>query len=275
MSQRPDVLIVGAGSMGGAILQGLLRSGRFAPAQLTVAGRNPETLERVAVQHGVATVRAGVQTHEPFDAVVLCCKPHDLPTVAQQLRPALRDTTLVLSTLAGVSLQALCAALGHAGVVRTIPNIAASLNASMSFWVAAPRLQPGQLALARLLLDAIGQSVQVEDEKYVELVTPLSGAAPALVALYVESLIDSSVHIGIPRTMATALVVQSVIASMELIRADPGTPADVRARVTSPGGLTAECIATLEEHGFRTAILKSVQAGLRKTRALDPTTRQP
>lgn len=269
-SMQAGICVLGAGSMGSAILEGLVRSNAFAPSELAVAGRKPDRLAHMAATHGVRTFRAGTDAYEPFDAVILCCKPHDLATVGKQLQPALRGDTLVISTLAGVPLETLRGALAHGCVVRAIPNIAASLNASITPWIAAPDMPAEQLALARRVIGAIGEGIEADDEKYVELATPLSGAAPALVALFVESLIDSSVHIGIPRPMATALIVQSVIASMQLIKADPGTAADVRARVTSPGGLTAECIATLEQHGLRTAVLQAVLAGLRKTRALNP-----
>src|SRR5688572_18666409 len=103
MSEQARVCVLGPGSMGTAILEGLLRGGAFAPAELAVLGRSPDRLAQVAGRLGIAAWR-DADLRDGMDAVVLCCKPHDLAAVAGQLKPSLRESTLVVSTLAGVPL---------------------------------------------------------------------------------------------------------------------------------------------------------------------------
>lgn len=258
------IFILGAGAMGEAILKGLVRGG-FTPADISVSRRNEDKLGRIAEASGVTWFATNADAMRASGAVILCCKPRDLDRAAAELEESVSDDALIVSTLAGVPIEALQRKFSRRKVVRLIPNIASSLNAGVTVWVASRELSREQARWVRGFVQSLGRSIEAEDEKLVDLATPLSGAGPAFTAYFMDSLVEAAVQAGIPRPLAVELIGGTIAGSIKLIEAEGWASGAVRARVTSPGGLTAECIAALERRGFNETVLQAVAAGRRKT----------
>ena len=168
--------ILGAGSMGEAILTGMIGGGRFQAGDIVVSDRNAERLRAIPAARGVNRFGTNAAAARASGAVVLCCKPRDLDGVVVELEGALSEDALIVSTLAGVPIEALQRKFSRRKVVRLIPNIASSVNAGVTVWAASPDLSPEQSRWVRGLVESLGRSIEVQDETLVDLATPLSGA---------------------------------------------------------------------------------------------------
>lgn len=254
------IVLVGGGRMGEALLGGLLAAGWAEPAQLAVAEALPARRAELAGRFpGVQVVARPV----PAEGAVLAVKPADVAAACGQL-----DAPRVLSIAAGVTLQALEAALPPGtAVVRAMPNTPALVGAGASAIAGGSATTPADLAWAEEILAAVGTVVRVT-EPQLDAVTGLSGSGPAYVFLVAEALIEAGVLAGLPRDVSTTLAVQTLLGSARLLAEGAGTPAELRAAVTSPGGTTAAGLRTLEAAGVRAALLDAVAAAADRSRQL-------
>jgi pyrroline-5-carboxylate reductase len=159
-------------------------------------------------------------------------------------------------------------ALGHEAIVRAMPNTPAQIGQGMVVWTATEAVDPESRDYVRSVLGALGQELYVDDEKYVDMATAVSGSGPAFVFLVMEALIDAAVHIGIRREMAVPMVIQTMLGSALYAQTTGKHPADLRNMVTSPGGTTAEGLLALEEAGVRAAFTEAVAAAYEKAKRL-------
>jgi pyrroline-5-carboxylate reductase len=172
---------------------------------------------------------------------------------------------LVLSIVAGASLQKISKGLKHATVVRSMPNTPGQIGEGITVWAASAKTSKEQQETARQILGALGEEVFVEDESYLDMATALSGSGPAYVFLFTEALIDAGVHMGFPRRIAEQLVLQTIKGSAFFYEQAERHPATLRNQVTSPGGTSAEALYYLEKAGFRTAISRAVWAAYQRS----------
>lgn len=259
---------IGVGAMGESILAGLLHSGALFPENISVVGKGEGRASDIARKYNVQRHETVLQLANSSDIICLCVKPKDLDTLAEQLKPANLRGKLVISTLAGVSGQSLYHAFPDAFLVRSIPNIASEICEGVTLWAACADTPPALLEYTQSFWSAIGHSIEVDSEAHIDLASPISGAGPAFMGMFVEALVDAGVFIGLPRDLSLRLVVQSLTGSAGLISASDNDAQRVRQRVTSPGGLTAVCMAELESAGFRKGIMDAVIAGKNKTEQL-------
>lgn len=186
----------------------------------------------------------------------------------KQLRGTLEPRQVAVSVIAGAPFALLRRGLGHDAVVRVMPNTPAQIGAGMMVWTSTPDVPPDQLARVRAALGALGEELWVEEEKYVDMATALSGTGPTYVFLMMEALIDAGVHMGFPRRIAEQIVLQTVAGSVEFARDSGKHMAELRNMVTSPGGTSAEAIYQMEKGGLRTVFSKAVHAAYLRTQTL-------
>ncbi|MEL6520977.1 MAG: pyrroline-5-carboxylate reductase [Pseudomonadota bacterium] len=259
---------VGVGAMSQAILAGLLAEGTQVREHISVVGRSAARQQLVCDRFKVRNENSITRLAEVSDVLVLCVKPKDLPVVTKTLEGVELSGKLVVSTLAGTRIDALTQAFPQADVIRAIPNIAAETGTGVTLWCAAESTSASALRQAEAFWSSIGTSLQVADEALIDFGTPISGAAPAFLSLFVEALVDAAVYLGIPWETASPLVLQSLKGSCDLVNNEDFQTHRVRQRVTSPGGLTATAMAQLEAAGLRQAIMNAVLAGHNKTMEL-------
>ena len=258
-----QLVIVGGGNMGAALIQGLLRAGKLGPSDLAVT----ETLEgrRAELATMFPGVTIGSEVAEATGAVI-AVKPGDVSAaVAATARAGARR---ILSIAAGVTIGRLEEAAGaDVAVVRAMPNTPALIGQGAAAIAGGRRATEDDLAWAEGILGAVG-TVERVAESQLDAVTALSGSGPAYVFLVAEALIDAAVAAGLARPVATRLTTQLLVGSSALL-AERGDPAALRAMVTSPGGTTAAGLAALEARALRAAFADAIRAATARSIELD------
>ncbi len=250
--------LFGAGVMGEALLSGLLRSGRAA-GELLVAERRPDRAKELIDRYGIEVV-SNVEAAAKADTVVLVVKPQDMGALLDEIAPHLREGVLAVSLAAGITTTYLEQRLAPgAAVVRVMPNTPALVDQGMAAVSAGSHCDESQLLEAEGLLRAVGKVIRVP-EKQQDAVTAISGTGPAYVFYVVEAMIESGVHLGLPRATAAELVIQTVFGAATMLRDTGEHPTVLRENVTSPAGTTAAAVRKLEEHSVRAAFLVAMEA---------------
>jgi pyrroline-5-carboxylate reductase len=260
------IAVIGAGSMGGAILQGMLAGGS-PPAGLYVIEMD-EQRRKLFMDRGVrADPEAGPEVGG-CDVVIIAVKPAQVGPLLERLSGHLTGKNLVLSVAAGVTLGFMEALLGKPlPLVRAMPNIAARVGRAAVGMSCNSRVSGAQAETARRIMKSVGRVFEVE-ERMLDVVTGLSGSGPAYVFMMIEALADAGVLHGLPRDQAIELAVQTVYGAAELLRDGEEHPALAREAVTSPGGTTARGLQKLEERGFRDAVISAVTAAVERSREI-------
>ena len=269
-SARRDmrVAIVGAGVMAEAMIAGLLADRAVPASRLTASHPRRDRRELLAARHGIGVVTRNAEAVQGADIVVLAVKPQMLRSVMREVGPALAKGQVVLSIVAGATLRTLSTGLGHAAVVRAMPNTPSQIRRGIAVWTASSACTARQRELARSVLRAIGSEKEVGDETFVAMATALSGTGPTYLFAVMEALIDAGVHMGFPRELAHDLVVETLIGSAEYAAQSELHPAQLRNAVTSPGGTSAAAIYELEKGRLRTVLSDAVWAAYRRTQEL-------
>ena len=266
-SNGASVAFIGAGAMGAAMIGGLAGGNDIDPGRVIASDRNEDRLALVR-QFGVRTTLCNREAAREADVVVLAVKPQVLPAVLSELQGGIRQDALTLSIVAGASIGTIASLLGHRAIVRTMPNTPAQVGEGMTVWTATPEVSAEQRAQAGTIVGSLGRQLFVDDERFLDIATAISGTGPAYVFLMMEALIDAAVHLGFSRTDARELVVQTIRGAAIYAEHQPVHPAELRNRVTSPGGTTAEALYQLEKGSFRTIMSKAVVAAFRRSVAL-------
>jgi pyrroline-5-carboxylate reductase len=252
------IAIIGAGVMGETLLSGLLRAGRQ-PDDIVIAERRSERADELTGRYGVA-VLDNTGAAAAADTILLVVKPQDMDSVLAQIHDHVRDHALVISLAAGITTTYLESRLpAGTAVVRVMPNTPALVDEGMSAISPGSSCDEEHLTETESLLRAVGQVIRVP-EKQQDAVTAISGSGPAYIFFVVESMIEAGVHLGLPRTTATQLAVQTAFGSAKLLRETGQHPTVLREQVTSPGGTTAAALRHLESHGVRAAFLAALEA---------------
>jgi pyrroline-5-carboxylate reductase len=250
--------------MGEAVIAGTLRRKLVRPVDLTAAGPRGERLAELHKKYGIGTTNNNSTAVQRADVVVIAVKPQRLSEVMKSLK-GIRPEALVISVVAGATLKKLASGLKHKAIVRSMPNTPAQIGEGITVWTASHETSLAQRELARQILEALGEQVFVEDESYLDMATALSGNGPAYVFLFTEALIDAGVHMGFPRRISEALVLQTLKGSAAYYQRAAQHPAALRNQVTSPGGTSAEALYYLEKAGFRSAISRAIWAAYQRS----------
>jgi pyrroline-5-carboxylate reductase len=254
-----ELVIVGGGKMGEALLGGLVAGGWADVTELAVVEPVAARRDELAGRFPGLTVSA-----DPVAAAgaVVAVKPADVAAACHALQ-----VDRVLSIAAGVTIATIEYAISGIPVVRAMPNTPALVGAGAAAIAGGSLAGDEDLAWAEGILGAVGEVVRVP-EKLLDAVTGLSGSGPAYVFLVAEALIDAGVLAGLPRDVSTTLAVQTLLGSARLLAESGDSAEALRAAVTSPGGTTAAGLRELERHGVRSAILEAVNAATARSREL-------
>src|SRR5688500_3714721 len=258
------IAFIGPGVMAEAIITGLLRKKLARPENIIASGPREERGTELNKKNKIKTETDNATAASQADVVVLSVKPQRLSEVMKGLYK-IRPEALVLSIVAGASIQKISKALKHQAVVRSMPNTPGQIGEGITVWTASAKTSKEQQEMARQILGALGEEVFVEDESYLDMATALSGTGPAYVFLFTEALIDAGVHLGFPRRIAEQLVLQTIKGSASFYEQAGRHPATLRNQVTSPGGTSAEALYYLEKAGFRTAISRAIWAAYQRS----------
>jgi len=264
---------IGCGVMAEAIIAGLLRNKLVGPDQ--IAGSHPRQARReeMHVKYGIEMFEQNKEaalaaTSDDGSVIVLAVKPQRLRHVLEELKGSLQPEQLVVSVVAGAKIQSIADELLHASVVRTMPNTPAQIGEGITAWTASAGVSEKQEAQVRAMLEALGKTVRVENERQIDMATALSATGPTYIFLVMEALIDAGVHMGFSRHVAQELVHQMMLGSVLFARESHKHPAELRNMVTSPGGTSAEAIYQMEKGSLRTVLSKAVWAAYQRAESL-------
>jgi pyrroline-5-carboxylate reductase len=262
-----SLLLVGAGKMGGAMLDGWIARG-LALKRIAVIEPQPDKAVQALARRGLKLNTKGKIAVAA--AIVIAVKPQSAPDAVPLLRPYVGKTTLVLSIMAGRTLRFLEQSLSPGtAIVRAMPNTPASIGRGISVAVGNAKVSARQRKLAGDLLAAIGKVEWAGDETLMDAVTALSGSGPAYVFLLAEAMTKAGIAAGLPADLATRLARETVAGSGELLHHSTLDAATLRQNVTSPGGTTAAALEVLMgPGGFEELLTKAIAAATRRSRQL-------
>ena len=262
---KPSVL-VGAGKMGAALLQGWLAGG-LDPARLIVLEPQPADEIKALTARGVR-INPAAKASEP-GAIILAVKPQVADAAVPPLAAIAGASSVIVSIMAGKTMGFLERALPNAALVRAMPNTPAAIGRGITVAVGNTRVTAAHRDLAQRLLAATGKVEWVSDEKLMDAVTAVSGSGPAYVFLLAESLTRAGIAAGLPPGLAATLARETVAGSGELLHRSSVDPATLRQNVTSPGGTTAAALEILmAADGLDPLLAKAIAAAAKRSREL-------
>jgi len=266
--------MVGGGVMGEALLSRLITQQLYRPDDVLVSDPQAHRREFLVQKYGVKVTSDNREAAAASDVLFLAIKPQVFERVAADLaegdgerRPAGAPLPVVISILAGVSLNKLEAAFGGQPVIRAMPNTPATVGAGITAIAPGKAVTASHMEQATAIFQAVGQVVEVP-EYLMDAVTGLSGSGPAYVAIMIEALADGGVAAGLPRAIASQLALSTVLGTAQLLQESQMHPAQLKDQVTSPGGTTIAGITQLERAGFRSALIEAVQAAKERSQQL-------
>ncbi|WP_127501275.1 pyrroline-5-carboxylate reductase [Actinoplanes solisilvae] len=261
-----SVAVIGAGKLGELVLAGLLRSGTPVDRVFATA-RRPERAAELTERYGIRPV-SNAEAVAVADVLVIGVKPQDAGRLLDELGAKIPADKLVVSLCAGLPTGFFAGRLpAGAPVVRVMTNTPALVDQAMSVLSPGAHATEEHLAITEELFRPLGRVLRVPESQQ-DAVTALSGSGPAYVYLVVEAMVEAGVLLGLPRTTAHELAVQTALGSAVMLRDSGEHPAKLRESVTSPAGTTAAALRELETHGLRAAFLTALEAARDRARAI-------
>ena len=259
------IAFIGSGTMAEAMIRGLLDQKIVKPEQIIAADPWQARLKYLHERHGVITTSDNGKAAEDGQVVVFSFKPQNLERVMPSVRGHLRRQDLLVSIVAGVPIQKLANGVAHASVVRAMPNTPAQIGQGITVWTGTAEVSDLHKGQAQAILGSLGEEVYMDDERYLDMATALSGSGPGYVFMMMEAMIDAGVHMGFSRRVARKLVTQTMLGSVEYAKRSNKHVAELRNQVTSPGGTTAEALYHMEKGGLRTVISRGIWAAYQRS----------
>jgi len=262
------VAVLGAGKMGGILLQAFLKQNLFAPDQIHATVGHAERAVALSTQWGVDVGTDNLAAVKQADLVLIGVKPFQVPALIEQIKPALNNKQTIISFAASVKTRAIEDGAGiDLAVIRAMPNTPSALGAGAAALCRGRFVSPAQMELAERIFETVGRTVTV-DEKHMDAVTGLSGSGPAYIYIIIEALAEAGVKVGLPRDTATQLAAQTTFGAAKMVLETGYHPALLKDAVTTPAGCTIDGILELEEGGLRVTLIKAVMRATERAREL-------
>lgn len=266
---KGSLVLVGAGKMGGAMMQGWLNAG-IAPERIIALDPSPPAeVQALMAAHGIRQ-NLPVSAISDAEVVLVAVKPQIMDQVLEPLQGLARSKPLVISVVAGKTIASLAKHFGaDASIIRTIPNTPAAIGRGITAMAANPQVSASQLDLAEKLLAAIGEVVRVPAEEQIDWVTAVSGSGPAYVFWLTECLTEAAKKLGLAPDLAEQLARATVAGAGELMRQSGIDASTLRKNVTSPNGTTHAALQVLmADNGLQPLMEKAVAAAARRSKEL-------
>ena len=262
------VAILGAGKMGGTLLQAFLKQNLFAADQIHATVGHAEKALALSAQWGVDVTTNNLEAARQADLILVGVKPFQVPDLIREIQPALTKEKTLISFAAAVKTRAIeDAAEMEIAVIRAMPNTPAALGAGATALCRGRFVGKEQMELAERIFETVGRAVVV-DEKHMDAVTGLSGSGPAYIYIIIEALAEAGVKVGLPRDIATELAAQTTFGAAKMVLETGYHPAMLKDAVTTPAGSTIDGIMALEEGGLRVTLIKAVMRATERAKQL-------
>ncbi|WP_333601023.1 pyrroline-5-carboxylate reductase [Flavobacterium sp.] len=253
------VLIIGYGNMGKTYANSFIGSRFIKPEDIHVLVRNDfSSIETVIPKANFATV--ATNKIGEFDIVILAVKPQDFSVLAQTIKPFLKDSQIIFSVMAGITLATLTAQLSCSKIVRSMPNIPTQIGMGMTVFSASANVDRKELFIIQNLINTTGKSVYVENEKLIDAATAISGSGPAYVFYFMQSMIKAAVDLGFNESEAELLVNQTFMGSVAIQNSYSLSNEEWIRKVASKGGTTERALQVFEKGSLEKTIVEAVKA---------------
>jgi pyrroline-5-carboxylate reductase len=266
--ENTKLAFIGCGVMGESMVAGLLRKDLVKHPQIVASHprlhRREELLEKYSVKVFEHNADAVKSLPDNNSMVVLCVKPQRLKGVLDELAEVVQPNQLVISIIAGATIETLSDSLKNEFVVRAMPNTPSQIGQGMTAWTCAENVTNEQKERVKVLLTALGKELYVETENQIDMATSLSATGPTYIFMMMEALTDAGVHMGFSREVSKELVQQTMLGSTLFAMESHKHPAELRNMVTSPGGTSAAAIYEMEKGTMRTVLSKAVYAAYKR-----------
>lgn len=274
VNSLPALAFLGAGSMGGAILHGVLASGIHVDGEIVATNRTREKADALASFPGVTSIALEENPSGNTDAasaariVLVGVKPAMVSELLREIAPSLRSDAIVVSLAAGVTLDTFAQALGaDVRCVRSMPNTPATVGRAVTGIAAGAAATPEDIATVRALFETVGTVIEVP-ESQIDALGTVSGSGPAYVFLLIEELTKAAIGMGFTDGDARLMAEQTFIGATALLEASGEEPAELRRRVTSPNGTTERAIAVMQDAHLGDMFAGATAAALARSREL-------
>lgn len=270
----PALAFLGAGSMGGAILRGVVASGITVDGGITATNRSADSAAALAQVPGVTSIALEEHPDGNLDAaaaagiVIVGVKPAMVPDLLREIAPRLKPEAIIVSVAAGVTLQTFADVLGaDARVIRSMPNTPATVGKAVTGLAAGASVTAEDLAVVRRLFETVGAVIEVP-ESQIDALSTISGSGPAYVFLLIEEFTRAAIGMGFTEADARLMAEQTFIGATALLAASGEEPAELRRRVTSPKGTTERAIAVLQDAHLDRTFADAAAAALARAKEL-------
>ena len=254
------IAVIGCGNMASAIMGGILAEGAVRAEDITASDKYEAAREKAEKSFGIRTTGNNAECVKGADLVLFAIKPNVFKTAGAELADVITGKQLVLSIMAGKSIADLESVLGKdKKIVRAMPNTPALVGEGITGYCPNANVTEEELAVCAGVIASFSEAEQVP-ENLMGVVTSLSGSSPAYVYMFIEAMADAAVADGMPRAQAYRFAAQTVLGSAKMVLETGRHPGELKDMVCSPGGTTIEGVATLEQLGFRSAVIEAVRA---------------
>lgn len=263
-----NLAFIGCGVMAESIIAGLLRQNLVNASQIFASHPRRERRAELEDKYKIKTFESNADAVEFVkkneSIVILSVKPQRLKGILNELKEAVSGDQLVISIIAGATLETISEALNNQTVVRAMPNTPAQIGAGMTAWTCTDSVTNKQKSQVKEMLTALGKELHVETENQIDMATSLSATGPTYIFMMMEAMTDAGVHMGFSREVSKELVQQTMLGSTLFAIESHKHPAELRNMVTSPGGTSAEAIYQMEKGSLRTVLSKAIYAAYQR-----------
>jgi pyrroline-5-carboxylate reductase len=254
---------VGGGNMASAIIKGITARGLH---DILVSDPSMEKRSYLQQHFGAHTTISNREVLSSSDIIILAVKPQNMQEVIDEIREDVTEGVILVSIAAGITLDYLSSQLRTKKLIRVMPNTPALAQEGMTVMSPCEGISDRDIANVKDIFMSIGHVI-VLPEKYMDAVTALSGSGPAFFALFIESMIEAGVNMGLNRNDALTLIVQTAAGTSKLLESGM-SPSELRTMVTSPGGTTAAGLRVFEEKGFQSTVIAAIEAAESRAKEL-------
>ncbi len=259
---------IGCGVMAESMIAGLLRMELVAPEQVVASHPRQERRAELEKKYKIQTVEDNADAVKAVGndraIIALCVKPQRVKGVLDELKNVVLPAQLVVSIIAGATIETISETLDNQLVVRAMPNTPSQIGRGMTAWTCTDEVDENHRAQIKELLTALGKEIFVETENMIDMATSLSATGPTYIFTFMEAMTDAGVHLGFSRHVSQELVQQTILGSVLFAMESGKHPAELRNMVTSPGGTSAEANYQMEKGGLRTVLSKAIYAAYKR-----------
>ncbi|SHF16966.1 pyrroline-5-carboxylate reductase [Clostridium fallax] len=259
---------IGSGNMGQAIVGGIVGSKLVSKDNIILSDLNESNLLKAKKNFGVKITEDNKEVAKVADILILSVKPNLYPIVIEEIKDFVKDNVIIVTIAAGKSLESTKEAFGKdIKVVRVMPNTPSLVREGMAAICYNNAVDKEELKEVINIFESFGKA-EIIQENLMDVVTSVSGSSPAYVFLFIEAMADAAVLDGMPRDKAYRFAAQAVLGSAKMVLETGIHPGALKDMVCSPGGTTIEAVATLEEEGFRNAVIKAMRSCTKKSQEM-------